>query len=372
MTDLTIVRAPRSSANDDVLSVLTLTAADGQGVAAGQPLLEVEGAKAVTEVEAEAAGVVHFLVAPGDKVPVGGPLAVVAPPGMGREEVLAAVRAEARPEAAPAAEGVRFSRKAAALIAEHGLDAALFAGRGLVDEAAVRAHLADAGAAPADWAPSQPRRGHQGRVLVIGARPGAWQVLSVLLFEQGTRVVGLLDDDAARHGTKVMGVPVLGPLAMMDELARDGTAQSVICAVSSSIPFRRQVRDLARAAGLGLANAIHPTACFDDGARIGGGNYFGAFCYVGAETVIGDNGFFSSRTTFEHHNVVGCDVTTGPNVATSGLVRIGDGVKFGAGVVVEPRVAIGDGAVLASQTAITADVPPGAVVKSGLAAKVRG
>ena len=41
--------------------------------------------------------------------------------------------------------------------------------------------------------------------------------------------------------------------------------------------------------------------------------------------------------SFDHHNVLGTDITTGPGCMTSGLVRIGDRVRLGTGIFVEPH-----------------------------------
>ena len=90
-----------------------------------------------------------------------------------------------------------------------------------------------------------------------------------------------------------MGAKVIGPVGMLRDLKSAGRADSMICAVSGSISFRRKVRSLAKYFDIRLVNAIHPTVHFDEGVVLGNGNYFGPFCYVGAETTIGDNCFFS-------------------------------------------------------------------------------
>ncbi|MDQ2105973.1 biotin/lipoyl-containing protein [Azospirillum isscasi] len=359
-----IVAAPRTSASDDRLQVVALAVADGTAVAAGQLLMEIEGAKAVVEVFAEAAGIAYFPVAPGDAVEVGRPVAVIVPPEVSRDQALAAVPAPSKAQAAAAGtdEEVRFTRGATELLNRHGLAADLFAGRGLVTTTMVEREVARR-EADRNWRPTTPRRGGNGRVVLVGAGRGAHQILSILLFEEGTQPVAILDDAADKHGEYIKGVPVLGPVSRLESMVAAGEVDAAICAVSSSIPFRRKIRDLARQLNLPLANAIHPTAWFDDGVVIGQGNYIGPFCYFGADARVGDNCFLSSRTTFEHHNEVGDEVTTGPNVATAGSVRVGSQVKFGTGIVVENRLSIGSGSIIASHVAITCDVPEGSVVK---------
>jgi pyruvate dehydrogenase E2 component (dihydrolipoyllysine-residue acetyltransferase) len=75
--------------------------AEGETVSKGEPLMEVETDKATVEIEAPASGILaHVTAAPGDKVPVGTTIAVIAAPG---ESV---VRLVERPSVAP-----RFAEK---------------------------------------------------------------------------------------------------------------------------------------------------------------------------------------------------------------------------------------------------------------------
>ena len=60
----------------------------------------------------------------------------------------------------------------------------------------------------------------------------------------------------------------------------------------------------------------------------------------------------SAFNSFDHHNVLGTDIATGPGCMTSGLVHIGDRVRMGTGIFVEPHVEIGEGAQVASGAVI--------------------
>lgn len=368
-----MVLAPKVSANDEIVWVINTYAADGDPVAHGQNLFEIEGAKAVVEVASPAAGVIYIVVEPGQEVPVGGVLGVVAPESMERKQALASLP-KSEPETRdplPLAAGARFTKTSAVLLEKHGIDPEVFTGKGLVTSAAIKEHLAShQPAAPDEWQPSIVPRGNNGKVVVLGAGLGAHQVLTILLAEEGTEVIAILDDDQAKQGSAVMGVPVMGPSEALRELVRNSGIAAAICSVSTSIRFRRKVYELARELSLSLANAIHSTAAFDDGVTIGQGNYIGPFCYLGAGTKLGDYCFLSSRTTFEHHNVVGNGVTTGPNVATSGYVTIGNHVKFGAGIVVEPSLEIGSNSVIASGCVISVDLPAETIVKSRSLARI--
>lgn len=97
---------------------------EGDAVARGEPLMEIETDKATVEIEAPASGVLAAVTAqPGDDVPVGQTIAVILAPG----------EAPARPPRAASAERaerVAASPKARRQAAERGLDLAAVAGSG--------------------------------------------------------------------------------------------------------------------------------------------------------------------------------------------------------------------------------------------------
>jgi len=136
----TDVIMPALGMNQDTGRLVAWLRAEGERVARGEPIMEIETDKATVEVEAPADGVLAGITArEGDEVPVGQRVAVILRPG----EVLAA---PARPAASP------LARR---LAAEAGLDLAGLGGSG--PGGAVKA--ADvARAAPAPPPPAPPAR----------------------------------------------------------------------------------------------------------------------------------------------------------------------------------------------------------------------
>ncbi len=88
------------------------------------------------------------------------------------------------------------------------------------------------------------------RALVLGAGDAA-RLLIAGIQHQGWRVVGLLDDDPARLGTRVGNVPVLGPLESAGRWALRHDITHLIVAMPSATPAeRRRALDLASATRL--------------------------------------------------------------------------------------------------------------------------
>jgi len=118
---------------------------EGETIVKGEPLLEIETDKAVTEIEAPGDGILAGVKAqPGDEVPVGQIIAWLVNPGetpptdvapvqSGRritQEAAPAAAAASQPAPQPAAAQVRISPKARRLAKEHGIDLGTVKGTG--------------------------------------------------------------------------------------------------------------------------------------------------------------------------------------------------------------------------------------------------
>jgi FlaA1/EpsC-like NDP-sugar epimerase len=96
------------------------------------------------------------------------------------------------------------------------------------------------------------------RALVLGAGEAAKRLLASI-HHQGWIVLGLLDDDPAKQGARIGGVPVLGPLKALQEPGVRGVATHLIVALPSLRGPRRRAL-LEQAAGTGLHVLTVPSA----------------------------------------------------------------------------------------------------------------
>ncbi len=98
-------------------------------------------------------------------------------------------------------------------------------------------------------------RGDARRAIVLGAGQAA-RLLLAGLQQQGWELLGLLDDDTAKHGARIASVPVLGALqklASADSVDRAllASATHIVVAMPSATPAqRRHAFDLAASTGL--------------------------------------------------------------------------------------------------------------------------
>ena len=90
-------------------------------------------------------------------------------------------------------------------------------------------------------------------VLVIGAGDAAAGLLRELARSTDWRVVGLLDDDKAKHGLQINGVRVLGAIDRVGQVAASLSVANVIVAMpGTSAAVRRRAMELAAAGGLSV------------------------------------------------------------------------------------------------------------------------
>ncbi len=88
------------------------------------------------------------------------------------------------------------------------------------------------------------------RAIVMGAGEAARRLLAGI-HQQGWIVLGLLDDDPAKQGARIAGLPVLGPLAAIADKAVRGAASHVIVAMpAATAAQRRRALNLAAPSGL--------------------------------------------------------------------------------------------------------------------------
>jgi FlaA1/EpsC-like NDP-sugar epimerase len=106
------------------------------------------------------------------------------------------------------------------------------------------------------------------RAIVMGAGEAAKRLLATI-HQQGWIVLGLLDDDRAKRGARIGGVPVLGPLA---DVARaeivSGATHVIVALPGATAAQRRRAIELAAATELPVLTVPSASELQDGSARI--------------------------------------------------------------------------------------------------------
>lgn len=364
---MTPVSVPWTDVNSESAVVVSWHVTDRSHVRAGSPLVDVETSKAALEIEAEADGFVLQLVANGQDVAVGEPVAYLF-----EDEAALLAFIEKRSTDEPAvgpdvdADEPRATAKARARAEELGVDLSSIPATGLITVRQVEEAAAGESAAALEREGAEPLVGDAAtqRLLLIGAGLGSTQVLDILAGTAGQSAIGIVDDNSALWGRNIRGLPVVGGGSTIAALWERSSMDAVVITISTSVEARARLRKLCEAAGIPMANVVDPTAKIATGVRMGTGNVICAFVQLGTETQLGDNNFLSAYNSFDHHNVLGSDISTGPGCMTSGEVHIDDRVRLGTGIFVEPKLTLGEGAIVASGSIIVRSVPAEHAVKT--------
>lgn len=134
------VRTPHETVNDDIVIVTAWRVEEGSAVRSQDVIADIETSKAILEVEAEVDGFLEIIHPVGAEVAVGELIGNIVSEFVAGQPSAAAASAAASTEASSAS-GVSISKKAQVLVDEHGIDAEVFAGQGLVREVDVIKYL---------------------------------------------------------------------------------------------------------------------------------------------------------------------------------------------------------------------------------------
>ena len=350
---------PTSDVNSESAVIRTWHVPDRAEIAAGELVAEVETSKAIIDVNSTDPGFILHAAPVGEEVRLTEPVGHT----FGTLAELESFLAEREQQPDPEIAGPRATAPARRRAAELGVELAKLPADRLITAEMVEAAARTAARvtlelqqplAPATTLP---------KVAVFGAGLGATQVIDILRAANSALPVAVCDDDVTRWAEEVEGVPVVGGAERMAELFGDSAFDAAVISISTSIAARTRLRRLCTDAGVPLINAIDPTARITSGVTFGTGNVVCAHCHFGVGTTVGDNNFFSAYNSFDHHNRLGSDISTGPACASSGLVEIGDRVRLGTGIYIEPHVHLGDDVEVASGSTIVSSVPANHSVK---------
>lgn len=205
------------------------------------------------------------------------------------------------------------------------------------------------------------------KIVVLGAS-GHGQVVADILFQMWTKgremeIVGFLDDDPELKGRRVLGLPVLGPLADLPATPHD----AVILGIGDNRDRARVYAELV-AARKRFVTAIHPSAVLAPDVIVGQGAVLAAGAVANPGAVIGENAILNTCCSIDHHCQIAPHAHIAPGAHLAGRVSVGEGAFVGIGSCAVPGIAIGAWSVVGAGAAVTASVPDGITV-AGVPAK---
>jgi sugar O-acyltransferase (sialic acid O-acetyltransferase NeuD family) len=201
-------------------------------------------------------------------------------------------------------------------------------------------------------------------LLFLGASTAFFEIQEIIhdinRVEARHEIVGLLDDDPARHGEILDGVPVLGPL----EMARSRPDVDLVFGIGSHATRlqRHSIIARLRLPDERFVSLIHPLAKVYPSAVVGPGS------------IVHSNTVLANDVRLDGFNVVTFGALLGPYthlarfaMVTSlavvlSRVELGPGSFVGASSCIQDGVRVGAGALIGMAAAVYRDVDEGAVV----------
>ena len=196
------------------------------------------------------------------------------------------------------------------------------------------------------------------KLVVWGAGGHGKVVVDALLARNDCHLIGILDDDPAKLGKSLLGVPIL--FRHLDELGKlpcDGVA----LAIGDNYTRHAKLCEL-RDRGLKPANVLHPSANISRFAELGEGVTILAGATVNPGTLIEDGACVNTSASIDHDNRLGLCCHVFPNATLAGGVRVGQFSYIGSGAVVLPNLLVQDFAYVGAGAVVIRPVSQGIIV----------
>lgn len=369
-----LIKVPFMGANDRSCDLIEWAVKSGETVKKGQAIAVVETTKAMIEIEADCGGIIYPISKVGDQLQVSQSIGLISDQFLSDPDadfvLLADTEARSLSLKGPSTL-LKITKKAELILQKNNLnpsDVLSELGVQSLNEEIVNKYLltrTQRSVAKTDGASVCERVG------IIGCGGAANLIVDSLLRTPNKRPVALFDRNDALHGTYQMGVQVVGGQDLIKEMLERNELDALVIAFNSDLQERKRQFEKLMSEGVPFTNVIDPSVELRSGVTMGVGNVILGRGYLGTLTSLGDNNFISANVCLEHENILGSHCGFGPGVMSSGHVRMGDCIRFGIGVLMEPFVSIGDYAVVASGCTLRTDVPSNSIVKKTEDHKIR-
>lgn len=167
-------------------------------------------------------------------------------------------------------------------------------------------------------------------------------------------VMGFIDDDESRTGTRVSYLPVIGDISA---LAKQGGDFFIALAFSS--PRKRQAafNRIMDRSSFKLATLVHPHAWVSRRVSIEDGTVIYPGVHIDVDVKIGRCVLLNKLCTVGHDTDIDDFCTAAPGVNMGGNCHFGKGIEFGINSATIQSVQIGEWAVIGGGAVVVRDIP---------------
>lgn len=190
-------------------------------------------------------------------------------------------------------------------------------------------------------------------IWVLGAGGHAKVLIDTIRAEGRFCPVGVLDDNPARLGDQVLGVPVLGSITT-ESIARFSIRQAVIAIGANRI---RQAIAHRLDGQVIWGTLVHPRGYVAPDVPVAAGTVVLAGAIVQPGSRVGRHAIINTASSVDHDCTIGDFVHVAPGARVGGNVQLGVGALVGIGATVLSGRNVGTWATLGAGGVAAVDVP---------------
>jgi sugar O-acyltransferase (sialic acid O-acetyltransferase NeuD family) len=195
------------------------------------------------------------------------------------------------------------------------------------------------------------------KLIILGAgKVGAFIAYNHEMFGRVYSEVGLLDDDRQRHGQKINGCRVLGPIA---DIEKHISAELDVVVGVASPTAKRMVVDRLRRYHLTFPAMVASNAWLSRGVSVGQGVLIYPGVTANHGTTIDDFALINFNCVLGHDASIGKFAFLSPGVNLGGFTTIGDGAQMGIGASTRQNVCVGEDSIVGGMCMVVRDVGRG-------------
>jgi sugar O-acyltransferase (sialic acid O-acetyltransferase NeuD family) len=174
--------------------------------------------------------------------------------------------------------------------------------------------------------------------LILGTGGHSRVIISMLSAVREMNMLGVIDLGEHIPGERILGVPVLGSVQMLDDFS--GRDQINVYLAIGDNESRRNWFYKVKEMGFLLPNLISEKAVIDHHVQVGNGNIICPQAYIGPGAILGDNNLINTASLIEHEVRIGSHCHLAPSSTVAGRTAIGDETFIGAGATVIDQIQI--------------------------------
>ena len=350
MNDSKTILVSQLGVNDENAKLIKWLIKDGDYVANGEVLCELETTKAAFEIKADCSGYISFLAAEGDEVLINDPLAVISPSIEKAKKIKLTHKVDLQKKKEIQNESFQATKKAIDLAKQHdiSLENIPVNSGAIIRESDVAAFISE------ESCKETPEfilntSSEQKSVVIYGAGKGGITIQETLSKANGFNVVCFVDDDYTNLGLQI-GLPVYHS-SNLNQLKKKGIMHLALGVASGSI--RQKNKNKAEELGFEVINVVHHNSYVSPSVQMGKGNFIKAGAVIDTNTIIGDCCIIDNGAIIAHDNVIenGCHIAPGATFGSS--IVLGQNTVVGIGANISTNIKIGKNCIIAVGASVT-------------------